>query len=283
MNSISIATNVTSKDSSRILNVLPNWLKVFGNNIEEINIVYDKKPTEGRINDLHKTSNKFKSIEFYFDEIISLDNRIKIIDLDYNNSSKILDKWFRGNEKPIRCQAGTPIYAFIYAIEKTKSDLVLKVDCDIVFFDSGFVAKTINEKLADEYDLIEIAKTGLMRDKVYDFSTRAFFVKKSRLFRKLPITAHKLDLLRQVHRKILKRSVYLALEQMIQKEIENNILKRMILSQESGYCMHICTEEEMHLAEINLIIEMFGKGIIPEDQLKGSENFSYNFWKSAFK
>lgn len=280
MNSISIATNVTSKDTSRILNVLPNWLKVFGNNIEEINIVYDKKPTEGRINDLHKTSNKFKSIELYFNEIISLDDRIKIIDLDYNNSSKILDKWFRGNEKPIRCQAGTPIYAFIYAIDKAKSNLVLKVDCDMVFFDNGFVAKTINEELANEYDLIEISKTGSIIDKAPDFSTRAFFVNKRALYRKLPITAHKLNLLRQVHRKILKRSSYLAFEQMIQKEIENNILQRMVLSQELGYCMHICTEEEMHLAEIKFIIEMFGKGLIPEKQKMNSDNFKLKYWIS---
>ena len=63
MNKISISTNVTFQDAPRILKVLPNWIKVFGNSIDEILIVYDKKPIEGRIKELHKNLNGDQSIE----------------------------------------------------------------------------------------------------------------------------------------------------------------------------------------------------------------------------
>lgn len=279
MNKISISTNVTSQDAPRILKVLPNWLKVFGNNIHEILIVHDKKPIEGRIKELHKNLNKVRYIEFYCDEILGLDKRIRIIDLDYNNSSEILNRWFYGNEKPIRCQAGTPIYAFIYAIEKAQSDFILKVDCDMVFFNNGFVEKIIGAYSSNKFDVGEVSKTG-SNNPHKGFSTRSFFVNRKSFYEKLPMTAHKLDILRRIHRKFNRRPSYLSLEEIIKIEIEKNRFISVVLPVELGYSMHISTIEEMNLPKICKIIEMFGNGLIPPKQISGSENFSIYFWEN---
>lgn len=276
MNPLSISTNVTALDAPRILNVLPNWLKIFGNHIIEILIVYDKKPTEGRINELHKASINIQPIEFYFDAILDLDKRIRIIELDYGECDYILNKWFGEKEKPLRCQAGTPIYAFIYAIDKAKSDLLLKVDCDMIFYDNGFVKESLKLLSENKIDFLEVAKTGT--NNYYKFSTRAFFINKKYYYQKLPIKAHKLDIFRRVHRILNRRSVYIALEQMIQNEIEKNNLNRIILPSDLGYTMHIATIDEMNLQGISKIIELFGNGNIPEEQIKGSENFIYKYW-----
>jgi len=281
MNKISIATNVTSRDATRILNVLPNWLKIFGSNIQEILIVYDKQPTEGRIKELHKTSSKIKSIEFYFDEIMDLDSRIRITNLYYDNTNDILIKWFHKKDNPIRCQAGTPIYAFIYAIDKAKSEFVFKVDCDMVFYDNGFVDKLIDKKFINNYDFIEVSKTGSINISESNFSTRAFLINKKVFYQKLPIKAHKLDLIRQLHRKITRRSVYLALEQMLQIEIEKLRFKKFTLPPELGYSMHIATLTEMNLSAIGKVIEKFGNGIIPKSQILDSENFCCDYWEEV--
>lgn len=279
MNKLSISTNVTFQDAPRILKVLPNWIKVFGNNIYEILIVYDRKPIEGRIKELHKNLNNDKSVEFYFAEIMDLDKRIRTIDLDYSNSSEILNRWFYGNEKPIRCQAGTPIYAFIYAIEKAQSDFILKVDCDMVFFNNGFVEKIIGDFSINKFDVGEVSKTG-SNNPNKGFSTRSFFVNRKSFYEKLPITAYKLDILRRIHRKFNKRASYLSLEEIITIEIEKNRFSRVVLPVELGYSMHISTIEEMDLIEMSRIIEMFGNGLIPQKQISGSENFSIDFWKN---
>ena len=283
MNSISIATNVTSQDLLRIFNVLPNWLKIFGKHILEIVIVYDKRPVEGRIKELHKSAQNIRPIKHSFDDLLKLDPRIRITNLDYKVTKEISGKWFKKNANPIRCQMGTPIYAFIYAIEETISDIVLKVDCDMVFYNNGFIEKLSNNELIKEWDIIEISRTGSTRIQDYKFSTRAFFLNKNSFYKKLPIPAYKLDFIRQFHRKLINRSDYLALEQMIQIEIEKKNIQRSFLDKNLGCCMHICTQEEMQLAEINLIIEMFGKGIIPENQLNDTENFSYKLWESALR
>lgn len=277
---ISISTNVTYQDAPRILKVIPNWLKVFGNNIYEILIVYDKKPIEGRIKELHKNLKSYRSIEFYFDEIMSLDKRIRVIDLDYNDSSEILNRWFYGNEKPIRCQAGTPIYAFVYAIEKAQSDFILKVDCDMIFFNNGFVGKIIEYLSDNKFDVGEVSKTGL-NNPVEDFSTRSFFINRKSFYEKLPMTAYKVDIFRRIHRKFNNRPYYLSLEEIIKIEIEKQRFIRVILPVEFGYTMHISTIEEMNLPEIHRIIEMFGNGLIPQKQISNSENFSIDFWKDC--
>ena len=276
MNNIRITTNVTSKDAKRILNVLPNWLKIFGDHIEEILITYDKEPTVGRISDMHKTSDNITSIESYFNEIMRLDSRIRLIDLDYDNSNEILNKWFRGNEKPIRCQGGTPIYAFIYGIEKAESDLLLKVDCDIVFYNKGFISKAIEMLQQKNFDLVE--PPGLRSNTSFGFSTRTFFINKKSFYSKLPIRAYQLDLLRKIHRKINKRPTFLSLEQMLQIEISNGNISHQIISTEFGNSMHISTLEEMNLPIIKEVIEKFGNGNIPEQQKTNSDNFVVDHW-----
>ena len=239
-------------------------------------ITYDKEPTEGRISDLHKTSNNIKSIESYFNEIMCLDSRIRIIDLDYDDSTEILNKWFRGNERPIRCQGGTPIYAFIYGIEKAESDLLLKVDCDIVFYNKGFIYKAIEMLQHKNFDLVE--PPGLRSNTSFGFSTRTFFINKKSFYSKLPIRAHQLDLLRKIHRKINKRPTFLSLEQMLQIEISNRNISHQIISTEFGNSMHISTLEEMNLPIIKEVIEKFGNGFIPEEQKTNSDNFFIDHW-----
>jgi len=154
----------------------------------------------------------------------------------------MLKKWFK-NATPIRCQAGTPIAAFIQAVEETDGELVLRCDCDMLFFDNGWLK--IAQELLEEgaFDLIEPPRFGVTKNKQeISISTRAFLLRPSD-FKKncLPMKAHRLDFLRWIHRYIHSRPTYLPLEQMFTLEKIKGNLGHCILNNQLGYSLHIPT------------------------------------------
>jgi hypothetical protein len=272
-----IITNVCSTDGARIRKTLPHWLRVFGSKIDEILVVVDRVRPTGRIADLHSYADSdLESIDDELVKLRALDGRVTICDLDYKKLEDVSKIWFKSG-RPIRCQAGTPIFAFTYALSLAKAQCVLKLDCDMLFYDNGFSGQAISMIESNEYDFVEPPRLFLGADS--DFSTRAYFVNCEGLIRQLPIVAHKLDFVRRIHRRFKGKPPYLALEKMLQKEILAKTLSGAILPGDLGFSMHVPRAEQFRERTIDSVIQLVEAGSVSLVQEKESWDYSEELWK----
>jgi hypothetical protein len=271
---IDIVTNVSINDGIRIFYSLPNWVRIFNSRINKIIIIVDERPVEGRIGKLHVKSYAKFEINKVLKELAKKYSFVKVQKLDYSKLKEVSSRFFR-TARPIRCQGGTPIFAFLAAITFASDGIILKTDCDMLFYDNGWVAKAINLLNNNYYDIIEPPKLGLSD---IDFSTRAFLIDKRRFLQKMPMKAHTLGLLQIVDRKLNNRSIYLALEQMIQKEIEAGKFSSICLKDKLGYSMHIVSNNDINPESYDDVVYKVENNLIPFEQKKFWD-FNKEFWQ----
>ena len=271
---INIVTNVTLYDGIRIKHTVPNWVKIFNIKIKSLRIIVDEKPVEGRIKSSHTNNNIIYSIDEALSELLNKYPFINVEKLNYAEAEDVSSNFFKkGN--PIRCQLGTPIFAFLKGIHSIDDGIILRTDCDILYYDGGWVDKSIQALIENKYDIIEPPILGEID---YGFSSRCFLVNKKRFIEKMPIKAYKLDPLRRIDRILKKRSVYLALEQMIQKEIDRNYLKCKKMENNLGFSIHFNHPDDFRNSGIEDIINSIEKNSLPSKQ-KTDWNFNQEYWK----
>jgi hypothetical protein len=279
----SIATNVSLSDDVRIRLTVPSWLRVFGSQVTEIVIIVDEQPATGRIARLHSGSAGLDSVYMELEKLKRSDSRIRYATLPSQAGlSSVCSKWFR-RATPMRCQAGTPILAFIFGIEEASSDLVLRTDCDMLFCDRGWVRKALDALDSGNADIVEPPRLGSPKqNSPIMVSSRAFLLQREYFARNcLPINPHRLDLLRRVHRFINGRPPWLALEQMLQIEREAGHLRHLLIGPESGFSMHIPTRADASIAGFEKICAAVETDNIPEAQLRAGWNFVRNAWSEV--
>ena len=272
----SIVTNVCPIDGARIRKTLPHWLKVFGPSLSQVLVVVDRTLPEGRIASLHASEiDGEEDIDNTLAQLQELDRKVIVCDLDYSKLADISKRWFK-NGAPIRCQAGTPIFAFIYALQLAEPQYVLKLDCDMLFYNNGFPEHAIASLQGERVALVEPSRLYYAEDA--KFSTRAYFLDIDALKHQLPINAHKLDYLRRMHRRIQGKPDYLALEQMLQKEIAVGALSKIVLPQEYGLSMHVPRREQFLEGDIDGVIGRVELGQVPTAQRSMSWDYSREHW-----
>ncbi len=280
---ISISTNVSLADFNIIKFTVPSWLRVFDNYIQEVVIVVDPQKPDGR---LAKQYTKYAELEYLMESVnylAKLDNRIRVeILLNGNDMDKVLEKWFI-NEYPYRCQSGTPISAFINAVEVCNSDFILRCDCDFLFFEDGFLKEAFSRLHSEDFDIIEPPMLGFPEDLLSHASLGAFMMFKKNFANKcLPMKAHKLDLLRIIHRKLRFRPTFLNLEEMISIEKVENRIKHCRLNSNLGFSMHLPKRDIVLLPNFQNVIDNFERGVIPETQISAGRNFDPNLWAKQY-
>ncbi len=278
----SIATNCCVGDEVRICRTIPSWLRVFGAGLEEVLVVVDERPATGRIATLQGPLNS--SLDKVYDELEKLqsqDIRIRYVSFPSSSSElkTIAKKWFNKGI-PLRCQAGTPILAFIYGIENSSTEMVLRTDCDMLFCDQGWVDNSIKLLQSGASDLIEPPHLGQIDGcKIADVSSRAFFLhSKDFSSRLLPMKAHCLDPLRRFHRYLHRRSPWLALEQMFQLEKRAGRLRHIVLDENSGFSMHIPTRNDASSPKFERVVVSVESAAIPWSQKVNGWNFTKEAW-----
>jgi hypothetical protein len=282
----SLVTNVSLADGLRIRRTLPHWLRVF-DGFEELLLVFDTAQPSGRIKKLHNKNFKTEEFSAIFQQLTSLDPRIRILDLPLVNSldySNVIKQWFKIG-KPVRCQAGTPIFAFIYAIHKANYNIVFRSDCDMLFSENGWLEEAMALLTYSKVHIVEPPRLGLVGQSMNShISTRAFLMKKDVLYDEvLPIYPHKLNFPRRIHRAIFGRPPWLALEQMLSLEKMNGRLNHVILNyRNSGFSMHVAKHEQMALHYIDSVIEMVERGEVEGSQ-QADWNFVEDYWPSLAK
>ena len=257
------------QDGIRLRHFLPAVLRQFDERMSELIIVVDAAQEEGRIKMLHTSSYEYIPIEQIKEEIT--DPRVKFIPLDYEQLDKVSKKWF--SMKGInRCQSGTPVFGFVYAIEMAVNDVVLRTDCDMIIQNRGIDDALLH--FAKDYDLIQLP---WLKDGAFPLTSRAFGINKTRVMTKLPLRLARLDLLRLLHRRFMGRPAYLALEDTLRLNIQTGKLSSIQLDTTQGRTMHISTRREFR--DIGKVIDQFQHGYIPQLQLLEEHDFQGKFWK----
>ena len=272
---ISLVTNASLADDVRLRESIPHWLRTFGRRLRELVVVVDPEPLTGRIADLHRVTADTATLTDALEVVAALDDRVRVVGLPTSEANPaVAARWFsRGT--PLRCQAGTPIFAFVFAIDEASSDFILRADCDMVFFDDGWVDDGLGMLERGDAELVQPPAPG---SQLAGVSTRALLLRRDRLRqRALPMRAHKLDPVRRVHRILRGRPQWLALEQMLTKEVEAGRLTHRSL-RAGGYSMHVISRDDMQAAVDLGVLERVERGELPVGQV-----LSHDFVPSAWE
>lgn len=277
--SFSIATNVCAADTPIIKHTVPSWLRVFGQQLSEVLLIVDELSPAGRILAHHKQIYTNQDLYSAIKQVTALDSRVHCVRLDYSQASDTSLRWF-GEPNVVRCQSGTPIFAYLYAVENVKSDLVLKTDCDMLFFDQGWLEKGIELIEADALDLLEPPRLGMDNDLYGDMiSTRAVMLNRSAFVaRCTPLKAHHLDWARTVHRYLTGRPIWLSLEQILKKEKDRKRIRHEVLDSQLGFSIHVYTREYALRQHFENVVVKIESGFVPRRQLDEGWNLVLDFW-----
>jgi hypothetical protein len=275
----SIAANVCAADAVLIRYTVQNWLRVFGQRLSEVILVVDERPASGRIAEQHRGVSGSQDLYKALADLVEQDTRVRYCVLDYCALAGAGQKWFQ-EPNILRCQSGTPIFAFIQAIEEASNDIVLRTDADMLFCDHGWMDEAIKILQSNESDIVEPPKLGMQFRPAYQLvSTRAFFVSRSKFFAScLPLKAHRLDLARRMHRFFHGRSSWLALEEIFEKEKERKRIRHMILEPQLGFSVHVYNREDAHFQSFEEIVSLIESDQVPAAQLELGWNLIREAW-----
>jgi hypothetical protein len=283
MTSLSVTTNISLADSDLIQFTIPNWIRVFGNRLKEVVIVVDPQRLTGRLGSQYKNYAKLDQLMARVEMVRQMDRRIRVSMLkEGEEMNAILRRWFiRGY--PIRCQSGTPIAAFIQALEEGSEDLVLRCDCDMLFFEAGFLEKAREVLIRDEFDIIEPPLLGFDGGTSKSVSLGAFMAMRSHLSENcLPIRPHRLGIIRCIHRLFKGRPVYLNLEEMVAIEKRKGAIKHCNLDQSLGCSLHIYRRDDVLLPGFINLVRKFERGSISHQQRLAGRNFEPTLWEQSY-
>jgi len=277
----SIVANVTTADSALILHTVPNWLRVFNDRIAEVLIVIDEKPAEGRMALSRKQSPSIDELYIALEHLRSLDSRVSWIVLDYSQAKDTSLRWF-GVSNVVRCQSGSPTFGYAYAVEHAVSDIVLRIDCDMVFYNAGWFERAIELLGSGELDLAEPPKIGMyIHGYQNTLSTGALMLKRSSFFtRCLPLKPHRLDWLRCIHRSLKGRPIWLSLEEILLREKERGRLTHSLLSSELGFSVHVYSRAYAKSPHLQYVISAIEAGNVPDEQLSCGWSLCLEAWPS---
>lgn len=262
-----------------ILHTVPSWLRTFGDRLSEVLLLVDERPSSGRIAQQHRKVFENGQLHGALAGLVKLDPRIRYSVLNYDSVARTGQKWFQ-ESNILRCQAGTPIFAFAQAIEESSGDIVLRTDADMLFCDNGWVDQAIRILQRNESDVVEPPKLGMEIHPSYQLvSTRAFMVKRSEFVSNcLPLKAHRLDFARRLHRFLGGRSSWLALEEIFEKEKKSNRISHTILQPQLGFSVHVYNREDARAESFAKMISLIESDRVPAEQIEQGWNLVREAW-----
>lgn len=270
---ISLTINSTMFDEARLLAFLPRLVKTFDNFFDELLIIHDSQKPEGRIALLHNYSNDQVIEKEFLDDISSIDERIRIVKFDSKRLEET-SKFFFKKKGINRCSDGTPITAFLYGIKAAKNNLIFRADCDVFFYDNGFIENAIKILKEGRYLLVQPPSHW---NSYKTFSTRGFFVNRLLFEQTLPIRLYKHNIFTLAN-KIIKNKYsnsYLSLEGILQKQYESQVYFQQL---SLGNMLHVCTRDEFLNQDISRNLDAFCEGNIPVSQTNTSINYISELW-----
>lgn len=279
---ISLVTNAAPGDDRRLHHMIPSWLRTVGDHVSELLIVVDEQPPAGRIARLHGGAGSLEALHEEIARLEASDPRIRHEILpDPDHLEDIARRWFKWG-RPMRCQDGTPILAFVYAILRGSEDLVMRADCDMVFCERGWMDASLELLRRGEADLVEPCRRDCAeRTASARMSTRVLLLDRTRFEQNvLPITPHRLDPARRLHRFLKRRPGWLGLEQMLEREKRDGRLRHVVLELELGFSLHMVRRSDALLPGFEAIVRSVERGELPAPQ-QNDWDFLPDVWREA--
>jgi hypothetical protein len=283
---LSLVTNAAAGDLGRLQLVLPHWLSVFGHCLHELVIVFDEAPPTGRIAQLHAEDAatfdaQREAVRSFLSRMVDADSRIRVMPVPTGaKRAELIGRWFGNPRLTIdRCQAGTPILAFVAAIDAARGPIVLRADCDVLFHEAGWLAAAADLLTRGQVSLVEPARCGGITLSGGTVSSRALMLAQP-AWRKivLPLTPWRLDLLRRAHRWWHGRPQWLAFEQMLEQEGRSGRLSYAMLDDDLGCSLHVATRAEAALPMMPMVRAAMERGEIPPAQRRHGHDFLPEAW-----
>ena len=185
---ISLVTSVYPVHDIHITNLLPHWLEVFKNQIDEILIIVDHELPRERYFTQHDREYRTPSemMDFML-HLASLDPRIRIVEYDEAKMAReIARTWFKFGIPVRRAASSFSIIPFLCGINLASGSIVLKIDCDMSFYEAGWLAAAVDALNSGKWDLLEPARGFQNAGASYEgISARAFLLHKALFFRTL--------------------------------------------------------------------------------------------------
>jgi len=278
-----LVINVSRGDVPTLNRTLPHLLTTHKFSFAETIVVVDGLPAQGRI---ARTYRQY-SLEQLLDALRSVKSQgyeFRQVFVDYSPEviHRTMYSWFGTAEVTIRCAGGTPIYAFLYALDQAKSDYRLHLDSDMIIYDPGpssWVDAAINILQTHREVMFVNQHFGPTDDderfalkKTQEFSTRCFLFSMSKLrdgF--LPVTPEKHPIFKRIAYRLERRSPYLALEQMIAAHLRVAKMYRCDLDASHGFNVHACDKQIFTSHRAENIIRRIEAGDVPDEQM-GKDN-----------
>lgn len=275
---LSLVSNLSCYDLPRLERIVPHWLRVFGDRIEELVLVLDPVLPTGRIARLHREAVSAEVMASAVEALALNDSRVRLECLERVNAEQTLARWFRPRGS-IRCQGGTPILAFVAAIDMARNDLVLRLDCDMVFSGVDWLEPTVRGVLAREWDLGSPPRVGESATVV---SSRAFLLDRAHWRATfLPIRPSRLDPLRSLHRWLQGRPPWLALENTMDAMRQRGCLRHGAVDQAEGASLHVIHAAEAAASDFPAALSRLERGEVPVAQRARGWNFDPSVWRDV--
>jgi hypothetical protein len=252
---------------------------VFGGRLSEIVVVVDERPPSGRIAKQRGNSERGDDLFYRINRLAELDQRVRCVSLDYKCASRTSLRWF-GQTNIVRCQSGTPIFAFVQAIEEVSSDIVLRTDCDMLFCEAGWLNEAIEALESEVLDLVEPPKLGMhLHGYQATVSTGTFMLKRSSFRERcLPLKPHRLDWARRCHRALKGRPPWLSLEEMFKKEKDRGRIRHALLDSRVGFSVHVYTRNYAYVEHFGKVVSKIESGFVPDEQVTQGWNLALDVW-----
>lgn len=288
----SLVTNASAADLNRMRVMPPHWLDVFGDRIAELVVVLDRRAPQGRIAEQNRMTlapphdQRLAEVEAELRRLSERDPRVRIAEIPSGHVKHQLIKHWFGNARLNldRCQGGTPILAFIAAFAAARERLVLRLDCDMLLHENGWLSEGAHLLASGQADLVEPPRCGGAGATPPRVTTRALMLDAVQWReRVLPIVPHRLDMLRRLHRKASGRPSWLALEQMLQLERERGRLRYHVLGAHLGCWMHVVRNDEAGLPVMPSIAAAMAAGDIPDTQFARGWDFDASAWQMSVR
>jgi len=272
---VSLVTNASVRDAARLRAIIPHWFRMLGDEISEVSVLLDPRGPEGRIARLQKGDTTLDSVKETLNELACTFDRFRWRLLDYSTLELVSRVWWQ-NGTPLRCQDGTPIFAFAAVVLDARCRYVLRADCDMLFLNRGWVGEAVKRLEAGEADIVSPPRLGVEST---CFSSRAAMVAWP-VFRThlLPMRAARLDLLRRLHRTLRGRPTFLAFEDSIKEAINRGEVRHLVLPVHYGQSLHVVRAADPASPAFPAVVMQWENNNIPKAQIDAGWDFEWCHW-----
>jgi hypothetical protein len=151
---VSLQINVAPNDYLHARYILPHQLKILSNQVNEVLIIIDSKPSKGRFGEGWDAN---KNVLISFLDNLQSEYPIKIMHVDYSLAikTKIAEYFFGTSNIPEKDFRGGPFYAYFFGLFQAKNNWVFHLDSDMIL--GGGSRTWINEAI----NFFEIDKSYL--------------------------------------------------------------------------------------------------------------------------